>query len=66
MDLKIISNRLHHLHGQTGALSQDVQLTRLQVRGDEPHRTLADLEHELLEMSRRLADYANRILSIQI
>ena len=66
MNPKVIAERLHHMHGQAASLSQDVQLTRLQVRGDEPHRTLADLEHELLEMSRRLADYANRILSIQI
>jgi hypothetical protein len=66
MDLKVIAGRLHHMHGQAGALSQDVQLTRLQVRGDEPHRTLTDLEHELIEVSRRLADYADRILAIEL
>jgi len=66
MDLKVISNRLWHMHGQAGSLSQDVQLTRLQVRGDDPHRTLTDLEHELIDMSRRLADYADRILAIQL
>jgi hypothetical protein len=63
---QLISERLHHMHGQAAALAQDVQLTRIQVRGDEHHRTLTDIEHDLIEMSRKLADYADRVLAIQL